>query len=564
MKRTTLLTCLLLAIGAGGLLTSGARPAAGATITIVNLDGPGEGFNDQTPAAPVGNNPGTTIGAQRLYVFQYAAHIWGSLLQSDVEILVEANFDPLDCDSTSAVLGSAGPNSTLSDFPGAKKPMTWYHQALANKLAGSDQDRGVADIGATFNSELGNPGCFPLHWYYGVDGNEGGQVELLPVVLHELGHGLGFSTSTIAGVEEVFPSIYDYYLYDNTLGMHWTDMTDAQRAASSQNCNNLVWDGPNVTSESPLKLGPKPVLRVNSPALIAGDMNVGLASFGPPLSSPGVSADLVLAMDGMGVPTNGCEPFTNAAAMAGKVALVDRGGCTFVIKALNAQAAGAIAVVVADSVPGCPAPGLGGVDPTIHIPTVRVTHDDGVRLKTALQLGTVNVTLRTDPALKAGADAAGHVLVYTPRPYQTGSSVSHWDVSATPDLLMEPALNPGLSADPDLTIAQFADIGWFETLTGVEPAGPRARALEASRPNPTSGASAIAYTLARGERVDLAVYDLSGRLIARLAQGFETEGRHVVRWDGRDRTGRAAPPGVYQYRLRTPSFEEHNHLTVVR
>src|SRR5262249_23454774 len=160
-------------------------------------------------------------------------------------------------------------------------PMTWYHQALANRLAGVDLDPTTSDIAAQFNSDLGKPGCFPLPWYYGVDGNEGpNAVELLPVVIHELGHGLGFSTSTIAGVEEVFPSIFDYFLYDDTQGMHWNEMTDPQRTASSQNCSKLSWDGPNVARQSPPRLGPKPLLRVNN-TLIAGDYEVGLASFGP-------------------------------------------------------------------------------------------------------------------------------------------------------------------------------------------------------------------------------------------------------------------------------------------
>jgi hypothetical protein len=403
-----------------GLLFAG-RLAWGTTITIVNLDGPGEGFNDPTPVAPVGGNPGTTVGAQRLYVFQYAANVWAHVVQSPVEILVDSNFDPLDCDGSSAVLGSAGPNTIHSDFDGAQRPMTWYHQALANRLSGVDQDPTTSDIGATFNSDIGKPECFPLPWYYGVDGNEGiSAVELLPVVIHELGHGLGFSTSTIAGVEEVFPSIYDWFLYDDTQGMHWPDMTEAQRAASAQNCSNLAWDGANVMAAAPARLGPKPLLRVNSPSLIAGDMGVGLASFGPPLEAAGVTGDVVLVNDGAGVPTNGCEPFTNAAAIAGKIALVDRGGCTFVTKVLNAQAAGAIAVVVADSVPGCPALGMGGASNDITIPAVRITQDDGARIKNQLLLGSVNATLISDPALHAGADGAGRVLMFSPLPYQTG------------------------------------------------------------------------------------------------------------------------------------------------
>src|ERR1043166_10246779 len=77
---------------------------AGSTITIVNLDGPNEGFNDPTPAAPIGGNPGTTRGQQRLNAFQFAATIWGASLDSNVPIVINSSFDPLGAN----VLGSAG------------------------------------------------------------------------------------------------------------------------------------------------------------------------------------------------------------------------------------------------------------------------------------------------------------------------------------------------------------------------------------------------------------------------------------------------------------------------
>jgi hypothetical protein len=48
-----------------------------ATIVINNIDGPGEGFNDPTPAAPVGGNTGTTLGQQRLIAFTFAAKYLG-------------------------------------------------------------------------------------------------------------------------------------------------------------------------------------------------------------------------------------------------------------------------------------------------------------------------------------------------------------------------------------------------------------------------------------------------------------------------------------------------------
>src|SRR5215203_1749034 len=106
MKTTTKLFSFLAL--AALLLVANAPAFGAANIVIVNLDGPNEGFNDPTPAAPVGGNPGTTKGQQRLIAFQYAASIWGSILDSPVPIYVQAVFDPLACTANAATLGSAG------------------------------------------------------------------------------------------------------------------------------------------------------------------------------------------------------------------------------------------------------------------------------------------------------------------------------------------------------------------------------------------------------------------------------------------------------------------------
>ncbi len=440
--------------------------AHAATITITNADGAGEGFNDPTPVAPVGGNPGVTLGAQRLNVFNHAAGIWGSILPSNVVINVRAQFNPQTCTATSGTLGSTGSAQYFSDTPGTTVPGHWYHVALANKLANVDLNPALQDMNSTFNSSIGGATCLPQGWYLGFDGNEGSAIELLPVVLHELGHGLGFSTPTSGSTGNQLsgqPSLYDHFTYDRALGLHWDEMTGAQRISGATACTRLVWDGPAVVAGAPAALMGLPLLRVNSPPAVAADYPVGVASFGPTLSFPGVSGDVVYIEDAQAPIRNGCEAITND--VNGKIALIDRGTCTFVIKAQNAQAAGAIGIIFADSLAGCPPAGNGGSDPAITIPMVRVTQADGNLLKANL-VGQ-NVTLLVDPSLDAGADPQHRPFLYTPSTFAGGSSISHWDTSTEPNLLMEPAINPSLSSDVDLTRHQMSDIGWIDFATPV-------------------------------------------------------------------------------------------------
>ncbi len=135
----------------------------------------------------------------------------------------------------------------------------------------------------------------------------------------------------------------------------------------------------------------------------------------------------------------------------------------------NVQNAGAIGAIVVDNVAGSPPPGLGGADPTVTIPSVRITLADGATFKSALKFRSrtrsgVMVRMALDMSVYSGADPAGRALVYTPNPFQGGSSVSHWDTIATPNQLMEPAINVDLThsvvAPQDLTFAMLRDLGW--------------------------------------------------------------------------------------------------------
>lgn len=550
-----------LALAAVSLLLA-APSFAAATIVINNLNGPGVGFNDATPAAPVGGNPGTTIGQQRLNCFQQAASIWGATLSSNITITINAQFTPLTCSATSAVLGSAGAASIWRDFSGAPLAGHWYSQALANKLSNSALGGlGAADINANFNINLGTTGCLTgSGWYYGFDHNEGALIDLVAVLLHEFAHGLGFQTFTSGSTGSYnasFPSVWDAFLYDEVTGLHWDQASAAQRAASAISVGNLTWDGADTKAAAPGFLSHPPELAVPySPFSV--DCNA--AAFGAALTLGGVTAQAVVANDGVGTTSDGCEPI--AGSVAGRIAVIDRGTCTFVIKAKNAQNAGAIGVILVNNTTGALAPG--GSDPTITIPVIGITQADGATLKTAIAGGPTTVTLRLHPTNIAGLHPSGRVRMYAPNPFQGGSSVSHFDVSLSPNALMEPAINADLTGNLDLTVPLFRDIGWLPSVLGVPGGGPSARVALASRPNPARGTVNVHFELSSDENVELSLFDVAGREVRTLAKSRFAAGSHDLAWDGLDAAGRPASPGIYLARLKGPRTQATHHIVLMQ
>ncbi len=278
-------------------------------------------------------------------------------------------------------------------FAGAPKRGFWYVKSLANALSGVDQNPMAADITTTFNANLGQVGCLTGTFFYlGLDNQHGNDIDLVGVATHEFAHGLGFTTTTNAstGVQccssNLLPSIFDDFLLDISTGKSWTTMSNTERAASAVDPQKLVWTGANVLAAVPevLQLG-APYLTVASPAAAAGRYVVGQASFGAPLGSPGVTGQIAQVVDSPGNIGLACAPLSagNAAAVLGRIALVDRGSCNFVDKADNAQAAGAIALVIVDNVQEWPpvAPEAPAADPTLTIPVVSVTLGDGATLR---------------------------------------------------------------------------------------------------------------------------------------------------------------------------------------
>ncbi|MFM6070336.1 MAG: hypothetical protein ACKPB9_01920, partial [Dolichospermum sp.] len=190
------------------------------------------------------NYTGFTPAAQT--AFQFAVDIWESLLDSSVPITVNASFANLG----SNILGQAGALNFFRNFSGAPQTNTWYPVALANSLAGQDLDPTASDIGVLLNSNF--------NWYYGLDNNvPTNQMSFVSVVLHELGHGLGFSGSMnnqsgsgswgFAGS----PDIYDRFT-ENGSGQSLLDTSlfpNPSTALGSQlTSNNIFFDGSNANA----------------------------------------------------------------------------------------------------------------------------------------------------------------------------------------------------------------------------------------------------------------------------------------------------------------------------
>jgi len=93
--------------------------------------------------------------------------------------------------------------------------------------------------------------------------------------------------------------------------------------------------------------------------------------------------------------------------------------------------------------------------------------------------------------------------------------------------------------------------------------GPAAAVLHAPRPNPGNPIATVAFDLPAAGAVSLAVFDLRGRRVATLVDGWRAAGRHRVTWAGRDAAGRRAGAGVYAVRLVAGRAVRWRTLTLV-
>jgi PA domain/LVIVD repeat len=139
---------------------------------------------------------------------------------------------------------------------------------------------------------------------------------------------------------------------------------------------------PDLVGSVPLDGLPN-LVTIDEPSSAAGTYEANGAQFGPALTAAGLAGNIVLANDGVGTTTDACQPLVGFPA--GAIAVVDRGTCEFGFKALTAQNAGAIGVIVVNNAPGTPiVMGPGAVGAQVTIPAVHVSQSDGATIKAGL------------------------------------------------------------------------------------------------------------------------------------------------------------------------------------
>lgn len=206
------------------------RRASSVTITVDYKTDPavGQGFDD-FPLAQA--------------AFEQAVDYWRGIISSPVPIRIEATFEVA---AEPANLGSAGSHFIWRNFPNAPRANTYFPDALADKFRGTDLSPSTPDIEANFNAGRSD-------WYFGLDGKPpAGKFDFISVVMHEIGHGLGFlGTGRVEGSNGIVgccssgnPDIYDVSIVDSAGTPLINKTTPSAQLKSDIESNGLRFSAP--------------------------------------------------------------------------------------------------------------------------------------------------------------------------------------------------------------------------------------------------------------------------------------------------------------------------------
>lgn len=361
-----------------------------AVVTVVDgLPGNPNGLSGITAAEPSLSNPGITLGAQRWFALQAAANRWGSILRSDVETRIAVSPD---------ARVTARPRSTVANMAEVTPILLWparagggydFPIALANAISGRDLTPGEAHIAATFQDGS-----------YSAQLGEGG---LMNNALYAWGEGFGYGMGptfdyTVAAFRTGIPYVTSAFAYASREGV-LIDSIDHSALLADALRGDLLWSGTYGTlSYFDTQTERASQLEIVSPTgvLEFSDFDIVAANFGTPISAdPGLRASVAIASNGPGGSfSDGCTPLTNGRLVSGRIAVIDRGDCTFHDKARNAQNAGAVGVLLVNNrADGLAVPSSPATADEITIPVVMTTQAQGEALKARLRSG-VDFNLR--------------------------------------------------------------------------------------------------------------------------------------------------------------------------
>jgi len=156
--------------------------------------------------------------------FDFTMDIWSTHLRSDIPIRVQAIWRNIESEPGSVTLGNAGP-SRIVQLPDVGEPDTWYSLAQLSAMTGVPLRDQIDNVD---HDVIVNINCGFDDWYFGTDASvPSGRTDFITVVLHEIGHGIGFIGSasgdnetntgawgTPLGESPPLPYAYDLFVVD--------------------------------------------------------------------------------------------------------------------------------------------------------------------------------------------------------------------------------------------------------------------------------------------------------------------------------------------------------------
>ena len=352
-----------------------------------DFDGNTPVSTQSTSAIPFRNasattNSTTNFGAYRVFPFPLEAPTFGaSVLLPDPSDVVASPYGWHDDN------GVAGAEYTIT-----RGNNVYAYDDIANQDAPGSSPDGTASLNFDFPANLTNqPSAY----------TDAANVNLFYVnnMVHDYLVHYGF--------DEASGNFQAFNYSGNGAGNDYV-VAESQDGGGTNNANfSTPDDGQNGWMQMYLWSGNvQSSLVINSPAGIAGTYTVVGAGFGPAISSA-ITQDIVLVIDGTSPTSDACEPLINGASLSGKIALLDRGLCNFVDKVLQAQNAGAVAVIVINNDATSPfSMGDNGSGGSVTIPSVMISQADGNLIRATLLGETVNGTLNPSSTVAVQIDGS--------------------------------------------------------------------------------------------------------------------------------------------------------------